>query len=41
MLCEEWEKTRPRILKSETVYNRLTAEGESIPEGAMDDSSRV
>ena len=37
ILCEEWKHTQPGILNSETIYNRLVAEGETVPEGVMDD----
>lgn len=36
ILCEEWEHTQPGILGSETIYNRLVAEGETVSEGIMD-----
>ncbi len=37
VLCEEWEKARPGILQSETIYERLVAEGEEVPDGAIDE----
>ncbi len=36
LLCEEWEKTAPNTLASETIYERLLQEGEEIPDHAMD-----
>ena len=27
VLCEEWERTAPNVLDSETVYDRLLEEG--------------
>jgi hypothetical protein len=34
-ICEEWERIRPGVLHSKTIYERLRAEGEEIPPGAM------
>ena len=37
VLCEEWEKARPGILQSETIYERLVAEGEEVPDGMINE----
>lgn len=37
VLCDEWEKVAPAVLESETVYERLIAEGETVPDGAMEE----
>ncbi len=38
VICEEWEKVAPDTLKSKTVYERLVAEGEHIPDYAMEET---
>lgn len=37
VLCEEWENVAPAVLESETVYERLIAEGETVPDRAMEE----
>lgn len=36
-LCEEWEKAKPGPLLSSTIYERLVAEGEHVPDGAINE----